>query len=154
MHSWLVFAHLLGLVVFLVAHGVSIFVAFRIRGEPSREVVAAMLELSRRAAQTVYLGLALLGVGGLGAAWSAGLLTAPWVVASYVVVVLVLVAMFAIASPYYHGLRAELAGSAGAPPLDDAALAARLRSRRPELLVTVGGVGITLLVGLMTLKPG
>lgn len=154
MYPWLVTLHLLGLVVLLLAHGVSIGVAFRVRGEHDRAVVAALLELSRRAAQIVYLGLALLGLGGIGAAWSAGLLTAPWNVASYVVIVAVLAVMFAIASPYYHGLRGALAGTDGTPPLDDAALAARLRTRRPELLAAVGGVGLVALVGLMTLKPG
>lgn len=154
MYPWLVLLHLLGLVVFLLAHGVSIFVAFRIRGEPRRDVVIAMLELSRRAAQVVYVGLALLGLGGIGAAWSAGLLTAPWVVASYVVVAVVLVAMYAIASPYYHGLRGELAGTDDTPPLDDAALAIRLRTRRAEILAATGGVGLVVVVALMTIKPG
>lgn len=154
MYSWLVLLHLLGLAVFLLAHGVSIFVAFRIRAEPSRDVVVAMLELSRRAAQVVYVGLLLLGLGGLGAAWSAGLLTAPWVVASYVAVVVVLVVMFAIASPYYHGLRGALAGTGDTPPLDDAALAVRLRSRRPELLAATGGIALVVLFALMTFKPG
>ena len=62
--------------------------------------------------------------------------------------------MFAIASPYYHGLRAELAGTDDTPPIDDAALAARLRTRRPELLATIGGTGLVVLVALMTVKPG
>jgi hypothetical protein len=154
MYSWLVVLHLLGLVVLLLAHGVSIFVAFGIRGEPRRDVVASMLQLSLRASRVVYLGLLMLGIGGLGAAWSAGLLTAPWNLASYVVVVIVLVAMFAIASPYYHGLRTDLAGTADTPPIDDAALAARLRTRRPELLAAIGGTGLVVLIVLMTVKPG
>jgi hypothetical protein len=116
--------------------------------------VVALLELSRRAAQVVYVGLALLGIGGLGAAWSAGLLTAPWVVLSYAVVVVVLLAMFAIASPYYHGLRAAIAGTPDGPPLDDDALEQRLRTRRPEVLATLGGTGLVSLVVLMTVKPG
>jgi hypothetical protein len=154
MYPWLVALHLVGLVVFLLAHGVSMWVAFRIRGERNRDVVAAMLALSLRASRVVYVGLLLLGLGGLGAAWSAGLLAAPWNLAAYGVVVAVLVAMFAIASPYYHGLRAEIAGTADTPPLDDAALAARLRTRRPELLATIGGLGVVALVLLMSVKPG
>lgn len=154
MYSWLVALHLIGLVVFLVAHGVSIWVAFRVRSERNRDVITAMLELSRRAAQVVYVGLLLLGVGGLSAAWSAGWLTTPWNLASYVVVVVVLAVMFAIASPYYHGLRAALVGTADSPPLDDAALAARLQTRRPELLATIGGSALVVLVVLMTVKPG
>jgi hypothetical protein len=153
MYPWLVALHILGLVVFLLTHGVSMWVAFRIRGERNREVIAAMLDLSVRAARVTYLGLALLGLGGLGAAWSAGLLAAPWNLASYVIVVVVLVAMFAIASPYYHGLRSAVAGTPDAPALDDAALVARLQTRRPELLVAIGGAGLVALVVLMTVKP-
>ncbi|HEU0244041.1 MAG TPA: DUF2269 family protein [Candidatus Limnocylindrales bacterium] len=154
MYPWLVTLHLLGLVVFLLAHGVSISVAFRVRGERRRDAVVTLLDLSGRATQVVYVGLALLGVGGLGAAWSAGLLTAPWVVLSYVIVVVTLFAMYAVASPYYHGLRAAIGGTADAPPLDDEALDRRLRTRRPELLATLGGVALVCLVVLMTVKPG
>lgn len=153
MYAWLVVIHLLGLLAFLVTHGVSMWVAFRIRGERNREVIAALLDLSVQAARATYLGLALLALGGLGAAWSAGLLAAPWNLASYVVVVVVLVAMFAIAAPYYHGLRAAIAGTPDSPALDDAALVARLQTRRPELLATIGGVGLVVLVVLMTVKP-
>jgi hypothetical protein len=153
-YPWLVALHLLGLVVFLLAHGVSMWVAFGIRGERDRDVVGAMLELSRRAALVLYVGLALLGLGGVGAAWSAGWLTASWNVASYVVLTVVLVAMFAVASPYYHGLRGALTGTNDTPPLDDAALAARLRTRRPEILAAIGGTGLVVLVVLMTVKPG
>jgi hypothetical protein len=153
MYPWLVALHLVGLMVFLLTHGVSMWVAFRIRGERNREVIVALLDLSVRAARATYLGLALLGVGGLGAAWSAGLLGAPWNVASYGVVVVVLVAMFAIASPYYHGLRAAIAGTPDAPALDDAALVARLQTRRPEALAVIGGLGLVALVVLMTVKP-
>jgi hypothetical protein len=154
MYLWLVALHLVGLAVFLMAHGVSIWVAFRVRGERNRDVIASMLGLSLRASQVLYLGLLLLGIGGLGAAFSAGWLTTTWNLASYVVVVVVLAAMYSIASPYYHGLRAGLDGAAGAPALDDEALVARLQSRRPEALAVVGGSGLVILVLLMVLKPG
>ncbi len=94
MYAWLVALHLVGLVVFLVSHAVSMWVAFRVRGETSRDVVAALLGMSARGSQVMYLGLLLLGVGGLGAAATAGWLTAPWAVASYAVIVLVIVLMY------------------------------------------------------------
>ncbi len=154
MYGWLVALHLVGLAVFLLAHGVSMWVAFRVRGERDPRVVAALLGLSAHGARVVYLGLALLGVGGLGAAAVAGSLTRPWNVASYVVLTIVLGAMFAIASPYYHGLRSALDGTGGEPPLDEDAMVARLRTRRPELLAAIGGSGIVVLILLMVLKPG
>jgi hypothetical protein len=155
MYPWLVALHLLGLVVFLACHGVSMFVAFRVRREPDRAVVAALLGLSSRGNQVMYLGFLLLGIGGLGAAASAGLLTAPWVVASYVVVVVTLVAMWAMGAGFYYPLREGLEGTPKTPRLDDVELRARLSgSRRPEALAGVGFTALVLLVWLMTLKPG
>ena len=40
MYAWLVALHLVGFVVFLVCHAVSMWVAFRIRSEPDRAVIA------------------------------------------------------------------------------------------------------------------
>ena len=155
MYPWLVALHLLGLVVFLLCHAVSMWVAFRVRGEENRDVIAALLGLSARGNQAMYLGLLLLGIGGLGAAASAGLLLAPWVIASYVVVVVTLVAMWAMGAGFYYPLREGLAGTDKTPRLDDAELRARLAgSRRPEALAGVGLGALVLLVWLMTLKPG
>ena len=154
MYSWLVMLHLVGFALFLVAHGVSMWVSFRIRGEPDREVVAALLGLSSRGNQLMYLGFLLLGIGGLGAAASVGWLTAPWVVASYVVVVVVILLMYMVGAglllPAPRGAR----GHREDPRLDDAELVARLDNRRPEALALIGGVGLLILIWLMTVKPG
>ena len=90
MYQALVLLHLVGVVVFAIAHGVSIFAAFRVRREADPRIVAAILDMSKSAVLLLYLGLVLLGVGGLGAAWQAGLLLAPWAIASYVVLIIVI----------------------------------------------------------------
>jgi hypothetical protein len=155
MYPWLVALHLLGLVIFLLTHSVSMWVAFRLRGEHDREVIAALLGLSAHGNQALYVGLVLLGIGGLGAAATAGFLLAPWVVASYVVLVVTLVAMYAMGSAFYQPVREGLAGTPKHPRLDDAELRARLAgSRRPEALAAVGLTSLALLVVLMTVKPG
>ena len=59
----------------------------------------------------MYLGLLLLGVGGLWAAAIVGWLTAPWIVASYVVLAVVMVLMWSIAGSYYYALRDGLEGT-------------------------------------------
>jgi hypothetical protein len=151
MYSWLVFVHLVGLVVFAVAHGVSVFAAFRARRERDPRIVATLLDVSKNAVAGLYIGLLLLGVGGLGAAWQGNLLTAPWVVASYVALGAVLVVMWSVATPYYVRMR-ELAADPAAGA--DGRLAEALDSRRPEALLAVGGAGLLVLVYLMVLKPG
>jgi len=154
MYSWLVTLHLLGFVVFLVCHAVSMWVAFRVRGEPDRGVIAALLGLSARGNQVMYLGLLMLGIGGLGAAWNAGLLLAPWVIASYVILVVTFIAMYAVGSGFYYPIREGVTGTDKAPRLDDAELRATLSgSRRPEALAIVGLTSLTLLVAVMTIKP-
>jgi len=154
MYPWLVTVHLLGLVLFLATHGVSMWVAFRVRRETSREVIGALLAMSKRSNQVMYLGLLLLGLGGLAAAAQVGWLTASWIVASYVVVIVVLAVMYAVGAGYYYRLRDGLEGTDGTPRLDDAALASTRRTRRPEVLAAVGGIGLALLVWLMAVKPG
>jgi hypothetical protein len=154
MYAWFVALHLVGFAFFLIAHAVSMWVSFRVRGERDRDVIRAMLDLSQRGTQSMYLGLLLLIVGGLAAAWNAAWLTATWVIASYVVFIVVLAAMYAIATPYYVALRGGLEGSEKTPRLTDDELATRLQNRRPEALAAIGGIGLLILIGLMTVKPG
>ena len=70
--------------------------------------------------------------------------------------IVVLVTMWAVASPYYMNLRKALTepGPDGNPTMSDESLAAQLDSRRPEILAAVGTVGLLLLVWLMVIKPG
>ncbi len=154
MYPWFVALHLVGLALFLVTHGVSMWVAFRVRGETRRDVLAALLGMSSRSNQVMYLGLILLGIGGLAAGATAGWLDAPWVVASYAVFLTVLLLMFVIASPYYYRLRDGLEGTDKVPRLDDEALAEEQRTRRPEALALIGGGGLLCLIWLMAVKPG
>ena len=153
MYQWLVFLHLVGLVLFVSMHGVSMWVAFRVRRTPDPDTGRLLLDMSQRGNQIMYLGLLLLGIGGLGAAWQADLLLAPWIVASYVVVVVIILGMYAVGAGFYYPLREALAPKEG-PPIEAAELASRLDNRRPELLALIGGGGLVILIWLMVLKPG
>lgn len=153
MYQWLVFVHLVGLVLFVLTHGVSMWVAFTVRRNPEPDTARLLLGLSSRANGVMYLGLLLLAVGGLGAAGNAGLLTAGWVVASYAVLAVVLVAMYAMGAGFYYPLRDALNPKGGAPPIDATELARRVANRRPEALTLVGVGGLVVLVWLMVLKP-
>lgn len=153
MFLWFVALHLAGLFVFAAAHGVSMWVAFRLRATRDRAMIAMLLAVSQRSLMVADVGLVVLGIGGLGAAAQVGWLSAPWVIGSYVVVVLLFVAMAAIALSLYYPLRdAVVAGKGEA--LSDDELVRRLDNRRPEALAVVGGVGTLVLIWLMVLKPG
>jgi len=154
-YLWLVALHLVGLIVFVMCHGVSMFVVFRIRTERNRGVIVALLDLASRANQAMYIGLLLLAIGGLGAAWNAGLLLAPWVVGSYVVLIVTIVVMYAAGSGFYYPLREGLEGSEKVARFEDEELFTKLAtSSRPFLLAAVGLTALVVLVWLMVLKPG
>ncbi len=155
MYAWLVLVHLTGLVVFAVGHGVSAIMTFRIRGSRDRGLVLELLALSQRSNQLAYLGLLLLLVGGIGAAAQAGLLTRTWVVATAVVLVAVILAMFALAAGFYYPLRRRLAElrPEGTPALWSDELADTLDNRRPDVLAAIGFGGLVLMIALMVLKP-
>ena len=153
MYQWLVFTHMVGLVVFAMCHGVAIFSAFRIRALRDSAAVRDLLELANRSSRLMYLGLLLLAVGGIGAASSANLWGAARLTWSIVVLIAVIVAMYAVGGSYYYPLRALVGGKDGAAPADGEALARALDSRRPEILLAIGGGGLLILIWLMVLKP-
>jgi hypothetical protein len=156
LYPWFVLAHLVGLVLFAICHGASAFMAFRLRAERDPAVVDALLRVGQLSVGPMYIGLVLLGVGGLGAAASANLWGQPWLLASIAVFVVVLVVMWSVGSPYYMGLRKalEARGPDGRPAIDPSALATMLDTRRPDVLTAVGTIGLVVLVWLMVIKPG
>ena len=158
LYPWFVLAHILGLVIFVACHGVSLFVAFRIRSQRQPQAIAAGLEASSAAIGPMYLGLILLIVGGLGAAAGGNLWGETWIIASAIVLVIVIVAMYAMATRYYQRVRqavgAPIQGKpAEGPPASPEELAALLDTRRPELLLVIGGGGLLILLWLMVLRP-
>ena len=156
MYPWFVFAHLLGLVLFAIAHGASAFMSFRLRSERDPAVVDSLLRVGQLSVGPMYIGLLLLIVGGLGAAASTNLFGKTWVQASIGVFIVVLVVMWSVASPYYMGMRKalEARGPDGGPSIDRSELARMLDTRRPDILTAVGTIGLVLLVWLMVIKPG
>jgi hypothetical protein len=153
-YQWFVFTHLVGLVLFAFAHGASAFVSLRLPGQRDRAVVASYLETSQLATRTMYVGLILLLIGGAGAATMNDFWTKPWVLGSIVVLIVVIALMYMLGTGYYATLRGQLAGTKGAAPISDEALARYLDERRPRILAGVGVLGLLLIIWLMVLKPG
>src|SRR2546428_5896653 len=55
-YDWIVFLHIFGVFVFLIAHGVSSGVGFRLAKERNRERAAALLEVSGSSYPVMILG--------------------------------------------------------------------------------------------------
>ncbi|HET7187312.1 MAG TPA: hypothetical protein VFI52_04125 [Gemmatimonadaceae bacterium] len=104
-HRIFLFAHVLAAFLYLLAHGGSAAVAFRVRRETNAERVRALLDLSRSSvavANYMFLATVVCGValGFLGHFWSTG-----WIWLSIVVLVVVLAVMGRAAGPYFRRIR-------------------------------------------------
>ncbi len=156
LYPWFVFAHLVGLLVFVGAHGFSMIASFRLRTERKVENAIATLATSRTATNVAGIGFILMAIGGIAAASSGGYWSKAWVGGSVLVLVLVTAAMFLIGSRYYYPVRDRLSGKDGAAPepISEDELARLLDTRTPDILAAIGGLGLLILVWLMVLKPG
>jgi hypothetical protein len=160
-YPWLVLVHILGAFGFAVAHGVSMFVAIRLRAERDRARVMALLDVSNASMALLYVSLLVLLVGGVAAGFVGGYWGRLWIWAAIGLLVAVIVAMYAFATPYYGSLRQALgqktygtAKDAPAPaPLPDEQVETMLDTSRPYWLAASGGLGLLLILWLMVVKP-
>ena len=164
LYPWIVFVHVAAAFSFVLAHGVAVFVGFRIRGERDRARIAALLDLSTASLPMMYASLLIVIAAGLVAGAVGGWLGQLWIWAALGVLVAVAVAMSVIGSRHYLHLR-HLAGASISPrkarglePLGDSErvereLAARLSSRVPESHAAIGAIGLLVLIWLMVVKP-
>jgi glucan phosphoethanolaminetransferase (alkaline phosphatase superfamily) len=153
-----VFLHIAGAFLFVLAHGVSAVVAFRLRAERDPVRMTALLELSSMSLGVMYVGLLTLLVAGIVAAINRNWFSQGWPWAAIVVLVVVAVAMYVLASRYYAGIR-EALGLASmnnkepgpARPADE--IVRMLDTRRPEQIAVLGFVGLLIILWLMIFKP-
>lgn len=154
MYQWFVFMHLVGVFGFLIAHGVSVGVAFRLRTERDPARIAALLDVSSRSIGPMWLSIAVLLTGGvvagfLGRWWSYG-----WIWASIGVLVIVIVAMSVMASRYYKRVRViTRAMEEGTEAVSAEEYDRVLRSARPVTIAVIGFVGLVAILWMMMFKP-
>ena len=160
MYAFVVFLHVLGGFAFVAFHGVSMVTSFRVRGERDRARQAQLLEISGLAAGLMYIGLALLLAAGILAGFLGDYWGRAWIWASLGTLVVVIVVMYAVATPFYGRMRAAagLPGSAETaakfkPPATEADLASLATSNVPIVLAIIGSLGLTAIVWLMVVKP-
>ena len=157
---WIVFAHILGAFTFVLAHGVSMFVALRIRGERDQARVAALLDLSKSAVAIAALAVIFLLITGVAAGFVGDWWGHRWIWASIGILVLLWGYMGFRGTRYLDEVRRAV-GTVGVydkkgtepPPADPAAAAALLGSARAIELATVGGIGLLAILYLMAFKP-
>ena len=160
MYAWIVFLHVLGAFAFVAAHGVSMIVAFRLRAERDRARQVALLDASAAGVGITYIGLLVLLVAGIVAAFMNDLWGRGWIWASLGTLVAVIAVMYAVATPFYGRMRAAAGIGQWAekadrykPPATEADLDMLATSNAPFVLAAVGGIGLAVIVSLMVLKP-
>ncbi|HEX2053059.1 MAG TPA: cupredoxin domain-containing protein [Actinomycetota bacterium] len=154
MYQWWVYLHLLGVFGFLLAHGVSTAVAFRLRKERDPARVQALLGMSSASLTGFYPAFGALLLGGIGATTAGDLWGYGWIWWSIFLLLAITGAMYSVARPYYRKLRfvteALVNGSEAVSP-DQYAEA--LASRRQIVIAAIGLAGLAAILYLMLFKP-
>jgi hypothetical protein len=164
LYPWIVLVHVAAAFAFVLAHGVAVFVGFRVRRERDRARIAALLDLSTASLGLMYGALLVVIVAGLVAAGMGGWLGSLWPWTAIGVLVVVAAAMALIGTGHFVRLRWLVGASLSPrqarrlphgpdPETAENELALLLRSRRPEVLAAIGGGGLLLVIYLMVLKP-
>ena len=161
LYPWVVLIHILAAFGFVMSHGVSAYAAFAMRGSGDPAAVRTLLGLSGLSIGALYISLLVLLVAGIAAAIMHGHFSQLWPWASIVLVVVLVFAMYGVASRYYATIRRAVGlpsmndkkGEAPSPPVPAEELARLLDTRRPEAIAAIGLLGLALIVWLMVLKP-
>jgi hypothetical protein len=160
LHRIFLFAHVLSAFLYLLAHGGSVAVAYRVRRETSAERVRALLDLSRSTvpiANYMFMAAIVCGVvlGFLGHWWSAR-----WIWVSIGILVVVLVGMGRGAAPYFLRMRKAVGlvvvdgtgqGTLRDPSAEELTLALESGNAAAITGLAVGGWAVIL--WLMLFKP-
>jgi hypothetical protein len=159
MYSWWVYLHILGAFAFVFAHGASALAAFRIRATRDPVQIRTLLDVSSLALGVMYVGLLLLLVGGVAAGIVGDHFGRGWIWAALVILVVIIVAMYAMATPFYGQLRVAAGARAKEPKVDpnpvvsQADIDTLAGSNRPAVLLAIGAIGFLVILWLMVLKP-
>lgn len=158
---WIVFLHVLGAFMFVAGHGVSMFTVFQVRKERDRAKLAALLDLSGWSLAVAGIGLLVLFISGIVAGLMLGSWGRLWIWVSLALFIVIGIAMTPVGGSYLRGLRLGIGqrpqnakpGDPDPVPATDDELAALQASRRPELLLWLGGGGFVVILFLMMFKP-
>jgi plastocyanin len=153
-YRWWVFVHLIGVFGFLSAHGVSMGVLFRLRRERDPAKVNELLQMSASSTRAFYPALGILLLGGIVAGFLGHWWSQAWIWAAIAVLILVTMAMYAVATPYYRRIRfVAQAMESGSQAVTGQQFNEILRSPRPSWIAAIGGAGLLAILYLMMFKP-
>lgn len=160
-HQAIVLVHVVGVVLFVLAHLVSVVVLFVIQRERDPAALRRLLTLSRQSLLVALVGLAIWFLGGIlagfsGNWWTTGRL---WIWAALVLAIVLIGLMTPMGRLYLNrvreavGIDPETGAVNSAAQVDPAAVEAAVASGQPLLLAALGTVGLLAILWLMLAKP-
>jgi hypothetical protein len=160
LYPWVVFIHAAGVLLFFVAHGTSMAVAFRLKSETDPARVRALLDLSRATLGAPAIVAVLVGfVAGIAAGFMGGWWDRLWIWVSLVLFVAVALAMTPFAAFRLNPIRAAAGMPVTnkpdevVPPEDPEELRRLIAAWQPWPIAIVGLSAFILILYLMMVKP-
>lgn len=152
--QWWLFLHITGVLAFVGAHGVSMVVLYRIRGERDRQRIAELIAFSGTTTRPMYISLGVLTLGGVGAGLTLHLFSAWWLWISIIILLVTIGLMTALAKPYFRKITAACeVRPSGVPRVSDEELEQLLGSGEALVITAIGGIGLLAILYLMLFKP-
>lgn len=153
--NWILYAHIASAFVFLAAHGVSMVVLYRIRGERDRDRILTLITLSGATTLPMYVALGAIVVTGVLAALHLEAFGHWWVWVAIGVLVLTIGLMTAVAKPYFAKIKlACQVRPSGVPRTSDEELVEILGGPTAHVITAIGTVGLLVILYLMVFTPG
>jgi len=153
-YRWWVLLHIMGVFGFLIAHGVSISVALKLRKERDRARITELLQFSGGSVLWMYVSLGLLLAGGIAAGLQNHYFSFWWIWISLGLLVAAVAEMAAVGAPFYRKVKeAVLLRASGVPRKSDEELDALLSSSLPMMNAIFGFVVLVVILWLMIWKP-
>jgi len=160
-HGFIVFLHVVGVLLFVLAHGVSVAVLLKMRTERNPVALRSLLDLSRTSLGAAGIGFVLWFVGGVVAGFSGNWWTSGkyWIWVSLGIAIVITGLMTPMGRFYFNRVRTAL----GVDPktgqldptvqVDGTTLEAAISSGQPTFLAATGIIGLVVLLYLMVAKP-
>jgi hypothetical protein len=160
-HGLLVLLHVLGVLGFVLAHGVSAAVLLRIRSERDPAALRALLDLSRRSVNVMSVGFLVWFLTGIAAGFSGNWWTSGrwWIWVSLAIAIVITGVMTPMGRFYLNRVREALGvdpkkgGFDPSVQVNPVAVDAAIASGKPGLLAAIGVGGLAILGWLMVAKP-
>jgi amino acid transporter len=152
--QWWLFLHMAGVLAFVGAHGVSMVVLYRVRGERDRRRIAELIAFSGTTTRPMYISLGVLTLGGAGAGLTLHLFAGWWLWISIVILLLTIGLMTGLAKPYFRRITAACeVRPSGVPRVSDEELEQLLSSGEAHVITAIGAIGLLAILYLMLFKP-